>query len=96
VDIIRELSDYGIRVRIHDPLADPGESAAYLGIQLEAMESLSDVDAVIVAVIHAAYEGMGIEKIAGLCANDTPLVVDVKGGFDPAEAERKKIRYWRL
>ncbi len=95
-DIIRELADYGIRVRIHDPLADPEESKAYLGVKLEALEALSGVDGVIVAVIHDAYKEMGLEKIAGLCGNAPPLIVDVKGGFSPAEARRKKIRYWRL
>ena len=96
VDIIHELADYGVRIRIHDPLVNPEEALAYLGIQLEKLEDLSGVDAVIVAVIHGHYKQMGLEKIAGLCANATPLVVDVKGGFNPAEARRKKIRYWRL
>jgi len=96
VDIIHELEAYGIRVRIHDPLADPDESLEYLGIRLEELDALSSVDAVIVAVIHTHYAQMGLERIAGLCANATPLLVDVKGGFDPAEAEEKKIRYWRL
>ena len=96
VDIIHELEDYGVRVRIHDPLADARESLAHLGIQLEKLESLSGVDAVIVAVIHTFYKQMGIEKIAGLCANATPLVVDVKGGFNPTDDKRNKMRYWRL
>ncbi len=96
VDIIRELSDYGVRVKIHDPLADPEEALAYLGVQLENLEALSGVDAVIVAVIHDHYRKMGLEKIAALCRNSTPLVVDVKAGFDVAEARLKKIRYWRL
>ena len=96
VDIIHELEDYGVRVRVHDPLADARESLAYLGIQLEKLESLSGVDAVIVAVIHTFYKQMGIEKIAGLCANATPLVVDVKGGFNPTDDKRNKMRYWRL
>jgi len=96
VDIIRELQDYGVRVRVHDPLADPDEAFAYHGIRLEKMETLSGVDAVVAAVMHGYYRKLGLEKIAGLCAHATPLVVDVKGGFDPAEARRKQIRYWQL
>jgi UDP-N-acetyl-D-galactosamine dehydrogenase len=60
VDIIRELEDYGVNVRVHDPLAD----------SREAMRAL----------LHPAY----------------PLLLDVKGAFQPEEAEAHGIHYWRL
>jgi hypothetical protein len=39
---------------------------------------------------------MGIKKIAALCNDNAPLILDVKGGFSAGEAAEKKIRYWRL
>ncbi|MFH1103039.1 MAG: nucleotide sugar dehydrogenase [Pseudomonadota bacterium] len=96
VDIIRELKDYGIRVLVHDPLADREEARRYYNITLEDWEQMAGVDAVIMAVIHDEYRQMGLQQIAGLCSNSTPLVVDVKGAFNPSEAKQHSIIYWRL
>ncbi|MEW5908286.1 MAG: nucleotide sugar dehydrogenase [Thermodesulfobacteriota bacterium] len=96
VDIINELKDYGIRVLVHDPLADPGEASRYYHVDLKDWSQLSGSDAVIIAVVHNAYREMGLQRIASLCSNSTPLVVDVKGAFDPAEAKEHSIQYWRL
>ena len=96
VDIIRELKDYGIRVLVHDPLADREEASRYYNITLEDWEQMAGVDAVIMAVVHDEYRQMGLQQIAGLCSNSTPLMVDVKGGFNPSEAKRHSIIYWRL
>ncbi len=96
VDIIAELADYGVRVIVHDPLADPQEARRYYGLDLQQLDNINGVDAVIIAVIHAAYRKMGLQKIVALCNEKTPLILDVKGGFSAGEAENKHIGYWRL
>jgi UDP-N-acetyl-D-galactosamine dehydrogenase len=96
VDIIAELADYGITVRAHDPLADPQEAKKYYGLDLVAEKELSGVDAVVLAVIHDHYKEMGLARIAALCPNGNPILVDVKGAFTPAEAAGAGIAYWRL
>jgi UDP-N-acetyl-D-galactosamine dehydrogenase len=60
------------------------------------MASLSGVDAVVVAVMHKEYTRMGLEGIAGLCAHDKPIVVDVKNALDGTRARSKGIIYWSL
>ncbi|MGA9537242.1 MAG: nucleotide sugar dehydrogenase [Desulfobacterales bacterium] len=96
VDIIAELSDYGVRVIVHDPLADPDEARRYYGLELRRLEEIDRVDGVIIAVNHEAYRKMGMNKIAAFCNDNVPLVLDVKGGFSAGEAAGKNIRYWRL
>ena len=96
VDIIAELSDYGVRVIVHDPLADPDEARCYYGLELQRLEEIERVDGVIIAVNHEAYRKMGINKIAAFCNDNVPLVLDVKGGFSAGEAAGTNIRYWRL
>jgi UDP-N-acetyl-D-galactosamine dehydrogenase len=96
VDIIAELRDYGIEVRSHDPLADAEEAMRYYGIELLPLERMGGVDGVIVAVSHSAYLDMKLEGVAALCGGAPPLVVDVKGIFDPAAAGRAGIAFWRL
>jgi UDP-N-acetyl-D-galactosamine dehydrogenase len=96
VDIIAELEDYGVTVRAHDPLADPGEAKTYYDLDLVSEVDLKGVDAVVLAVIHERYKQMGLTRMADLCPNGNPILVDVKGAFSPAEAAEAGIAYWRL
>jgi len=96
VDIIRELADYGVHVQVHDPLAEAGEAQQYYGIKLKAMEDLTGMDAVIVAVAHDAYKKAGLGSIAALCSGSDAIIVDLKGVFNPAEGQADKVTYWRL
>ncbi|HUV50627.1 MAG TPA: nucleotide sugar dehydrogenase [Anaerolineae bacterium] len=96
VDIIHELKTYGIKVLVHDPLADAEETVNHYGIELAGMENLEGVDAVIVTVGHRFYKEFGLSKIAGLCQGKAPVVIDVKGAFSRNEAEKTDITYWRL
>ncbi len=96
VDIINELKDYGINVLAHDPFADTKEAQMHYGLELLTLDELAGVDAVIVAVMHKPYKELGLASIAGLCSGKVPLVIDLKGAFSPAEAEKINIKYWRL
>ncbi len=96
VDIIAELKDYDVEVIVHDPMADPEEAKAFLEVSLAKMEDLAGVDAVLLAVAHDLYKTLGLQKTAALCADATPIVVDVKGIYGPDEAEKLNINYWRL
>ena len=96
IDIITELKDYGVHVLVHDPMADPAEVNHYYGLTMTAVQDIQEVDAVIVAVAHQAYQHLGLAGMAGLCRSGRPIVVDVKAIFDPEEARRLGIRYWRL
>ena len=97
ITIINELKDYGIEVYIHDPLAEANEARMYYNLELQQdIQGLTGVDGVIVAVVHKPYRELGLPKIAGLCTNGVPLVMDLKGAFSIAEAKELGITYWRL
>jgi UDP-N-acetyl-D-galactosamine dehydrogenase len=96
VDIVRELKDYGTEVVVSDALADPEEARSHYGIELVPLETISGMDAVILAVQHSAYVGMGLSRLAGLCQPSRPLFFDVKGCFRPEEAAQLSITYRRL
>ncbi len=96
VDVIHELQTYGIAVRVHDPLADLQEARDYYGLNLESLADLQGVDGIIVAVSHGAYQELGLAGVAQLCRDGEPLVMDLKGMFDPAQAHAEGITYWRL
>jgi len=97
VDIISELRDYGIEVRIHDPLANKGDVLDHHNLVIQEMDELAGADAVIVAVNHRCYKQLGLSHIAGLCRDGCrPIIMDVKGTFDDVAANEKGIDYWRL
>ncbi len=96
VDIISELKGYGIKVLIHDPLADAGEVKDHYNLAITDLKDIRGVDAVIVAVAHRAYQDMGIKGIVALCQDAHPVVVDVKGIFPKEKADKAGIQYWRL
>jgi UDP-N-acetyl-D-galactosamine dehydrogenase len=96
VDIIDELKDYGVDVLAHDPLADPDEAYRQYGIDLKPFEALTDVDAVILAVAHRAYDKLELLNIMRMGRNRDPVIMDLKGVFDLKTAARTTVRYWRL
>ena len=96
VDVIHELESYGMAVKIHDPLADSKEARSHYGLELQPLENIQGADAVIVAVGHNPYREMGLASIARLCRDGAPLIMDLKGLFDPATAQAAGVTYWRL
>jgi UDP-N-acetyl-D-galactosamine dehydrogenase len=96
IDIVRELTDYGIEVMVHDPFANPGEAREYYGLELQPLGKIADVHAVIVTVAHDPYRAMGLKKVVELCTDGAPVVLDIKGIFNAKEAEQLGAMYWRL
>jgi len=96
IDIITELADYGVQAAVHDPMASAAEARHYYGLELLPLERLQGVDAVILAVLHRSYRELGLARLAGLCQNGAPMVIDVKGAFTPVEARALGIAYWRI
>ena len=97
VDIVRELSGYQVEVSVCDPIADPEEAVREYGQQLVPMESLRNMDALILAVGHAEYISLTPEDIQSFFApRVTPILLDVKAVLDPTAMRQSGIDYWRL
>ena len=95
IDIIHELESYGIRVQVHDPLADGREAEEEYGIGLTPEESLEPADSVVLAVAHRDYLERGWGLIQQLLKDDRGVVADVKGALD-RESQPAGIALWRL
>ena len=46
--------------------------------------------------MHKLYKEIGLSKIACLCTNGVPLIMDLKGAFSLTEAKKLGVKYWRL
>ncbi len=77
VDMIREFHDYGARVEVHDPWADPVHARHEYGLELIADPPAGSYDAVVVAVGHARFRDMGPERIRAL-GRDHAVIYDLK------------------
>jgi len=98
VDIVSELAEYDVESMIFDPYADAEEVHHEYGLEiLPSLEKLPAVDAVVLAVPHDKFKELTLDKLAGFCRKGaTPIVVDIKGMFDPETATKQGVRYWRL
>lgn len=77
IDIVQELQDYHINVIVVDPVADFKEVENEYGVKMASIESLSDLDAIVIAVAHNEFRD---QKYADI-ALSTPVSIDIKGLF---------------
>ena len=95
VDIIAELRDYGLKVQVCDPLADPKEAMTAYGVTLVDPEKLQPAVAVVAAVAHRAYRDWSPSRFASLMGMN-PVLIDVKGVYDTSEMTAAGIKVWTL
>jgi UDP-N-acetyl-D-galactosamine dehydrogenase len=95
IDLVRELSRFGIRTHVHDPLASADEAKQDYGISLTPMDRLEPADAVILAVVHQGYLSEGWTLMQRLLRAGNGVVLDVKSKLDRAE-KPEGIELWRL
>ena len=93
-DIHRELAQFGIAARVHDPLASAPEAMHEYGLKLVPLDEMAGLDAVVLAVSHRGYLELGPARLAGMI-RDGGILVDVKSALDPAEVP-STVRYWSL
>lgn len=95
-DIINELSEYGIKVYVTDPVADREEVMREYALDIHDFDEVNGIDAVILAVAHKQYREIPIERLKEKYSNGAKVLMDVKGVFTPIEAERQGFLYWSL
>ena len=77
VDIVREMSSYGLKVDVHDPWCDVNEAKREYDLDLVAEPEAGAYDVVIMAVAHEQFRAMGVAGIRALCKKDS-VVYDIK------------------
>jgi UDP-N-acetyl-D-galactosamine dehydrogenase len=94
VDIVRELQSFGLKVQIHDPLADAGDAKHEYGLTLTDFGQLQPADALILAVAHDHYIAGGWALIEPLLSDRKGLVLDIKMKLDRSTVPAG-IELWR-
>ncbi len=95
IDVIRELQSFGVKVHVHDPIADGDECRHEYGIELTEWDQLPRSVAVIAAVAHREYKEMGLATLLGRLVPGG-VFADVKAMHDPARVREAGHVLWRL
>jgi UDP-N-acetyl-D-galactosamine dehydrogenase len=95
-DLVRELENWGAKVVVTDPWADKAEVSAEYRIQLEELERVGDVDAVVVAVGHTQYRAMAPHQLRSLCRGDKPVLADIKALYNRVASVQAGFTLFRL
>ena len=99
IDLVRELQEYEIHVKICDPHADAREVEHEYGLKLSAYEKNVKADAIILAVNHSVYQdAFTVTSLKKHLANGRSrgVVIDVKGMFGKEDFASSGLLYWRL
>ena len=95
IDIIRELESYGVQVFVTDPQAEPDEALHEYGVQLHTWDDLPQAEAVVAAVAHAEYAGLGADQLSRKLVPGGAFI-DVKAAFKAEPLRAAGFRVWRL
>jgi len=96
IDVYHELMEYGITPLIADPQADAQEAMHEYGIEFVDMDSIMDMDAVILAVAHDEFKSIDITRMDAFFGDGQKVLLDLKGLMDRREYEAAGYEYWRL
>lgn len=78
VDIIGELTEYGIEVDVHDPWADAQEALDHYALNLCAEPTRAAYHGIIVAVAHREFASLGEDGIRSFGQPSGHVVFDLK------------------
>ena len=100
MEVVSALSDYKIKPRIADPLADSEDVKKGYGYELTDINTIDDADCLVLGVAHAEYAEMGLSGLEKLfdkkLENSEKVLIDVKGILDKKEVKERGFSYWRL
>jgi UDP-N-acetyl-D-glucosamine/UDP-N-acetyl-D-galactosamine dehydrogenase len=95
IDVIHELHSFGVKVHVHDPIADGSECRHEYGIGLTEWDRLPQAAAIVAAVAHKPYKEMGLPALLGKL-QPGGVFADVKSVYDPASIREAGHVLWRL
>lgn len=96
IDIVNELKEYGITPVIADPAADADEAKRLYGIEFVSVDSVKNMDAVILAVAHEQFKSLSVNDIDAFYADGKRIMIDIKGLLNRKDYEAAGYSYWRL
>ncbi len=88
IDVVDELTDFGVQVDVYDPWASPEEVEAEYEIALidePSPEQMAQYDAVVLAVGHERFRSLDVTKFS----KEDSVVFDMKAFFDRESVDER-------
>ncbi len=95
-DIVKELREYGIEPTIADPTADAAEAKHLYGVDFVDINTVRDMDAVVLAVAHDEFAHFTMADTDKFFGAGKKVLLDIKGLLDRKAYENAGYLYWRL
>ncbi|MCT1901863.1 nucleotide sugar dehydrogenase [Oceanobacillus sojae] len=95
-DIVKELTEYGVDVLVHDPKANPEEVKEVFGIELVSDDGLKKLDAIVLAVPHQEYSKYQPSDFLPMYRTEKKVFIDIKGAYGREVLEAEDFSYWSL
>lgn len=95
VDVIKELELYGVKVHVHDPLAQKDDARLRYGIDLKAWDELPLADVMIIAVPHHVFLVKPLPILLSKLAKGG-CFMDLHASYDMEKIESMGFGIWRL
>ena len=96
IDVVNELREYGIEPMIADPVADAAEAKRLYCIEFIDINTVKNMDAIVLAVAHNELKSLTMEDIDAMFGEGKKVLVDVKGLLNRNKYEAAGYSYWRL
>ena len=96
IDIVNELKEYGITPVVADPDADADEAKWLYGIEFVDIDTVKDMDAVVLAVAHDSFKKFDMSYFDAKYGDGQKIMIDIKGLLSRKEYEDAGYSYWRL
>lgn len=97
--IAERLREYGVEVRLFDPVADKEGVAKELGIDLVEGEAIGNGDCLVFAVAHQEFASLSTAALQAMYRNPGQgpyILIDIPGMFDKEEMEEQGFLYWSM
>lgn len=100
VELCRQLTGYGITVKVVDPVVDKTEYKRELNQELVEIKAVSNADCLIFLVGHQQFKDLGVADIKRMFRQpdnqSKHVIIDIKNVIEPKELEAEIYSYWNL
>ncbi len=100
IDVVKQLSSYGLSVNIVDPMIDKTELRQELAMETTELVDVREADCLVFLVAHSCFAELSLDDLAKMCRRDSssglPVLIDIKNIFDQAKLEEAGYSYWSL
>ena len=97
VDLVDELRNWNVSVKVADPWADPLEVKTEYDFELSTHSELVDLDALIIAVGHDQYRSLNTEDLLSFMKDKNKCVLgDLKSLYNKQQLSEAGARVFRL